>query len=77
MDGIVRKIRADRNNRVEIAWRTANFLLAGDKLPEINTFLIDVETGTALDNSTNNKQHIDADDGLDAWFSVMEGLNKV
>jgi len=75
MAGVVERARALRNHRVETAWRTANFVLAGDKLPELNKFLIDPRSGEAVDNSPSSETYIDPDPALDAWFTVIESLN--
>lgn len=77
MDGILRRIRAQKNNLIEQAWRTANFIGAGAKLPPLANFLLDVESGHPLDKSTLNETHVSADDGLDAWFVMLESLNGV
>jgi len=67
MDGILRRIRSQKNNLIEQAWRA--------KLPPLENFLLDVESGRPLDKSTLNETHVSADDGLDAWFVMLESLN--
>lgn len=74
MSAVVTKFRRDRNSRVEIAWRTANFIGAGDKLPPLKKFLINTETGDELDKSTLSGSHVDADLGLEAWFNILPKL---
>jgi len=75
MEGVIRQRRAEHNHRIEIAWRTANFIGAGSKLPPLENFTIEIDPSASLDKSPLNKTHIAPDAGLDAWFVVLGALN--
>lgn len=77
MGGMLKKIRSEHNDRVEIAWRTANFIGAGSKLPPLQNFIIEVTPGKSLDKSPYNGSQVDPDAGLDAWFNMLSDLNGV
>lgn len=73
MTGALRRSRREYNQRVEVAWRTANFIGAGSKLPPLSRFTIDVETGAAKKGPIGDQ--VNPDDGLASWEQVLRAAN--